>query len=929
MILSRLQRARRMTFEESRWRTRELAHTVADRVRSRLSTPDWDRKDIAAVLAPSALDDALRRAIERRDWRTVNEGLAERFTQRQSRCVIDPSMADSVRKQVLTRWPEAAGDASMRADRILAGHYDLLGYRGLNFCSSSSRGPRRQEPDVDWHFDPVHHRHAPRGCWADVPYLDPAIGDHKIIWELNRHQHWLQLGRASWLTGQAQYAHAIVDQMESWIDANPPLTGINWSSMLEIGFRTISWTMAIHFLLAGSGQQAAGSKGQALAASSQLPAASFIDALIAIDRQLTHVEHHLSYYFSPNTHLTGEALALYVVGQAFPELAACDRWVATGRRTLLLEIDRQILADGGHAERSTHYQRYTLDFYLLALMTARRAGDVDAARAFAGAATRLADFMRVIADDEGRLPLIGDDDGGMLWPLAGRECNDVRDSLAVAAVALDRPDLAPWGIPEEAFWIAAPEAMQFAKHANPIGCTPHDPMVGDAARTLLGPRSQTLADTGYVVIRDAKGGHAVFDTGAHGYMNGGHAHADALSLTLSVGHRPFLVDPGTSTYTMDPRLRDRMRGSLNHNTVSIDGRPQSTPAGPFHWQTTATGRLLASRCIAGFDWVEAVHDGYAPIEHRRSIVRAQDAGWLVVDELLATAALAAAGEQRGVHSAAAHWHFHPGWMLHAAATGRLHATHLDGDEAWFLFDAGELTLFHGHDESGLGWYAPVYGTLVPTWTARITHTRRLPFSMITWTGDVNGARGETPCLERFAVNADPTGNAIAARVVSGAFTSTYLVRPGEAPSRDGRACGTLDYQTNARALHYRTRGDSLVALDLADASHALALRDGWVSVAASEPIRDLTVMLGDGGLRLDASEPPRQLRLQGSAIIGLRAIHLNGRSYPPPLADRPDTLLISGSDWSSPLVHLGAPFALEVVRPDGCEEISPLRESSW
>jgi len=26
---------------------------------------------------------------------------------------------------------------------------------------------------------------------------------------------------------------------------------------------------------------------------------------------------------------------------------------------------------------------------------------------------------------------------------------------------------------------------------------------------------------------------------------------------------------------------------------------------------------------------------------------------------------------------------------------------------------------------------------------------------------------------------------------------------------------------------------------------------------------------------------------------------------------------------------LGAPFALEVVRLDGCEEISPLRESAW
>ena len=65
---------------------------------------------------------------------------------------------------------------------------------------------------------------------------------------------------------------------------------------------------------------------------SQLPAACLIDALVAIDRQLTHVEHHLSYYFSPNTHLTGEALALYVVGQALPgaRAQATAGWLRDG-----------------------------------------------------------------------------------------------------------------------------------------------------------------------------------------------------------------------------------------------------------------------------------------------------------------------------------------------------------------------------------------------------------------------------------------------------------------------------------------------------------------------------------------------------------------------------------------------------------------------
>ena len=63
------------------------------------------------------------------------------------------------------------------------------------------------------------------------------------------------------------------------------------------------------------------------------------------------------------------------------------------------------------------------------------------------------------------------------------------------------------------------------------------------SRTVQVP-SRLFPDTGYVVMRDNGGSHAVFDVGEHGYMNGGHAHADALSLTLSLEGRPFLVDPG-------------------------------------------------------------------------------------------------------------------------------------------------------------------------------------------------------------------------------------------------------------------------------------------------------------------------------------------------------------------------------------------------
>jgi hypothetical protein len=253
-------------------------------------------------------------------------------------------------------------------------------------------------------------------------------------------------------------------------------------------------------------------------------------------------------------------------------------------------------------------------------------------------------------------------------------------------------------------------------------------------------------------------------------------------------------------------------------------------------------------------------------------------------------------------------------MLRDEGMGVLRATHLEGAEAWLLFDAGNLSLVHGDEESGLGWYAPVYGTLLPTWSVRVTRSMRLPLSMLSW---IDAATGHsTPGLQRITANADPHGEAIAARVINGDCASVYLLRPGEPSLRDGRACGTLDYQTDARVLHFRTRSETLVALDLVDASHALALRDGWLSIAMSEPVRDLHVQLNCDMLELCASEPPRQLRILGGALLGLRAIRLNGRSHPLVVTDPPDTLVISGADWTAtPLVRLGVRFALDEMHP--------------
>ena len=163
---------------------------------------------------------------------------------------------------------------------MIAGRHDLLGYTNVDVGSPP-----------DWHRDPVHDRRAPLLFWNAVPYLDPACGDHKITWEFNRHQHCLVLGRAFHLTGDERYYREFVGQLTSWIAANPPLQGTNWTSMLELALRSVSWLWALHFFA-----RAAGEATTTVACRS----------LLALDRQLVHVEHNLSRYFSPNTHLSGE-----------------------------------------------------------------------------------------------------------------------------------------------------------------------------------------------------------------------------------------------------------------------------------------------------------------------------------------------------------------------------------------------------------------------------------------------------------------------------------------------------------------------------------------------------------------------------------------------------------------------------------------------
>lgn len=791
-----LRRLRSMGARELRWRASSAMRTGTDRLGAALRTPRWDRRDLPATLAsPSP---ALLAAVGRGDWPGAQAQLTAALEEQPARFVIAPSMRHDVAARVAATFPKARRDAVQRADRLMRGEFDLLGFRSLRF------GPSAESPD--WHLDPVHQRRAPMAFWSTVPFLDPSCGDHKIIWELNRQQHLLVLGRAYWLTGDDRYRERALGLLTSWIQANPPLVGINWSSMLELAFRSLSWLWAIHFF-AGSDRPADGPW--------------LVDVVLALDRQLAHIEHNLSYYFSPNTHLLGEALALYVVGQSLPMLASAPRYAATGRRVLAEQVQAQIARDGGHAERSTHYHRYTLDFYVLALAVARLTGDAAAVHVFSDAVTRLGRAARLLADHRGRLPHIGDDDGGVLLPICGRVPDDIRDSLMAAAALVDEPAFRVGDAPEEAFWVLAHPELDALLHRT------------RALPPLEGVASGALPDTGYYVSRSQAGDHLVVDAGPHGFANGGHAHADALSLTLGVRGVPLLIDPGTGSYTADPAARDRFRSSALHNTLLVDGRSQSVPAGPFHWAATASATAHIWRTGAGFDYLDASHNGYAPLRHRRHVL-ALHGDLVIVADLV---------EGTGTHEVCVHWHLDPRWSAEVA--GRRALLRTAGERVELAVSSGRLERLAGDlNSSGVGWHAPVYGRIEPTSTLRVSAAGPAPLWLVSVFG--MNPSNEVLLVEPVPIwtNAGTFGGTLGVRVERAHSIDCFgLATPLEDTSGATGGRGTWrisGFETDARMLFCRTSG-AVSRLALVDGSLVRSTDRQSFQVTLPEVVPDLHV----------------------------------------------------------------------------------------
>lgn len=511
------------------------------------ATRAWDRRRFALLIR--LRQEVLKRmdAVAGQPTGASPRALARLFGSRQRlESLADMPLARHVAGLDAVSLP-AAERMQAEADQARSGRWRVFGHE----CALSG-------DDFSWRAHPVSGHKTPLHPWHQLRYMAGECGgDVKYIWELNRHKALLRLAQA-WFVHRDEVASALLGRLlDQWMEENPPGLGINWASSLEVGLRGVAWCWI-----------------GALTAEAPL----WTDErrrrfLWQVWHHGRHLARYDSVHHSPNTHLTGEALALLYIGSCFPQFRLAAKWRRFGLAILLEELEYQILPDGMHFERSTGYHRYTVEFLLHAIAIARITGSNPVPPQLEHAAQATITVLAALRRPSGAVPILGDEDGGNALPLSSASTRDVSPLLTLGAVLFHRPEWLRDGDAvsyDLAWWLLPREVDQRPSPAEPPSS----------------PASVSIPHGGYFAAWESAAQEPWFclvDGGPHGGDVTGHAHDDCASVEISRGSLVLAADPGSATYTGDRVRREWDRSAESHGTLVPESRALAVTKGPFGW----------------------------------------------------------------------------------------------------------------------------------------------------------------------------------------------------------------------------------------------------------------------------------------------------------------------------------------------------------
>ena len=539
----------------------------------------------------------------------------------------------------------------------------------------------------NWHCDPLTQTVAPKVLGKRLDYRNESlVGNPKYLWEWARHQHLIPLAAEYVCSKDSQLLIKIAADVDTWVEQNPMGIGIHWCSSLESGLRLIAWAL-IHILLSSAGVHG-GLFGIVK---------DDIKLRKSIFEQARFIRGYLSRFSSANNHLIGELTGLWVSSQVFGMGDKGKAWASFAQRELETESVNQVFSDGVNKEQAIYYHYWVLDYFLIAWVVAQSV-DKPFSVEFEKTIEKMAVFLKNVSLPSGEPPQIGDADNGFVarfaptWPE-----NPFSEVILAVQHLMDKPMGVLNGCAAKAIWYGHVCGKPYTE-----GNEQHE------SRAIQFPL--VYDEGGYAVLSNNRM-KVVFDAGPLGYPEiAAHGHADALSFTLAIDDKWWLVDPGTYSYHTEPKWRDYFRGTSAHNTVRLKQQNQSQIGGPFLWLAKASSHFHShgnrSSPAGSVQYIKGEHDGYkrTNCNHSRTIELNESVNILEIYDTI---------KMDDSTLVELYFHFHPDVEVHQSESARFSCT-CDGAGLDITVDPNlKWEIVNGATEPILGWYSAGLGQKVP------------------------------------------------------------------------------------------------------------------------------------------------------------------------------------------------------------------------
>lgn len=648
--------------------------------------------------------------------------------------------------------------------------------------------------------------------------LTAPHNDIRFVWELNRHQHFLDLGKAYWYTGDEMYAKEFVQQINSWIDQNPYPLSVNWADSHEIALRGLYWIFGYTFFFR-----------------SEWLDEDFFCRFYQILLYHGHVIYK-SLQIEPSPlpahHLVAQATFLYLLGTLFPEYLYSKTWSTMAWD--ILQWKTPLLKIEAFFQHSVAFLIRVIELYCLVLVV-RTNNRYHIPRPLNEGLSSILERLLPFIKPTGTLCRFGQDHPRQLTRgMYAQQHDNFQYVFSMAALLLKNTTMAAVGktFHDSLLWFFGHEGLQeFAKL----------PQTAPLQQSCLIPNSP------YAVMRsgwEEESGYCFISAGIDKNYVSQQQHSDLFSFELVTGGQECIIDSGPYSYDPGDEWNLYFRSVQAHNCIAVDGISHMTFQDPLlessfdQWISTPT-----------FDLLSGSHNGFEdleePVGHRRAIFYYKPNYWIFCDLLT--------GE--GQHLFDQYFHF-PSFRLNVDFSNKCVKVQLNQGRHFAVMPVNsrelDIAIFTGGETPDSGWLSGGYKKPIESPFIKYGKRAMAPTAFHTL---ICCYSHETPLdfsgrqLQVLVQDTPLLSDEVSALELSTGEETQYFVLLHQPRNEQIQ----IEHMTFQGTLFFlQQQGNTIVELTLCNAT--LLMMDGRILFQAATPIEHLALKFEDDTLHVTCLE---------------------------------------------------------------------------